>query len=593
MARAGVNDGGTGYAASLSLGRRLSSRLLPAAVTIAVLISAGFPAIYYVIRRAALEHEAAFLAEEIAREIRTVAAERPGRWSDRPERYADILRKVRWEQEVKSVLIVDSEGTPITWYATDDGDAGWTGAAFVQTAPISRDTVPMGVVRVEVSPREVLRQVMVLGVISTAAGTALAAFVFFYPVRVTTTMAGEIEQLVASVERSNTDLSGLLAESRRQERAATVLEEVARAITSSLDRRLVLERIVEHARSLCSADVAALATYDPDTETAVVVAVSGARHDPAGWAPIRRGLGNAGRVLETGRAFWTARWADEPDVSRPEGDVAAAEGVVAAGIVPLIAREQSIGLLSVGRRGDAAFDQHARVLLERLAAHAVIAFENAQLYEERTLYVQEEERRRIAYELHDGVAQLIVSARQHVDTCRDVWKSDPARAEEQMGKALDRLERAIKETRLIMRALKPAAVDSLGLVEAVRQSLAEGARECGWSLALRENLGTARLSPAIETAAFRIVQEALTNVSRHAEASQVDVELWQDQQILRVEVRDTGVGFDAAEAESQRRLGFSSMRERAQFLGGSCRIESAPGQGTRVSVRLPLTSGAP
>lgn len=215
---------------------------------------------------------------------------------------------------------------------------------------------------------------------------------------------------------------------------------------------------------------------------------------------------------------------------------------------------------------------------------------------EQVVYAQEEERRRVAYEVHDGIAQLIVSAKQHLDTSTDLWLADggprDTRVARELATTAERLDRAITETRRVLRALRPPALDSTGLADAVRKSLDETGREAGWSVTLTERLGDLRLAPAIEMAVFRIVQEALANAARHAKTPTVAVDLRRDGNWLTLDVRDRGVGFVAADDRVWRQgLGLSSMRERARLLGGTCTIESEPHRGTRVSVRLPLRNG--
>src|SRR2546428_5216663 len=118
---------------------------------------------------------------------------------------------------------------------------------------------------------------------------------------------------------------------------------------------------------------------------------------------------------------------------------------------------------------------------------------------EQVIVAQEEERRRVAYDVHDGVAQLIVSAKQHIDTAADLWTTDPGRAASETVIAADRLGRAITETRRILAALRPLAVDAGGPAAAAPQSLAEAARDTGWSGAPVENLRPDPPPPAIET----------------------------------------------------------------------------------------------
>ena len=212
---------------------------------------------------------------------------------------------------------------------------------------------------------------------------------------------------------------------------------------------------------------------------------------------------------------------------------------------------------------------------------------------EKVVVAQEEERRRIAHEVHDGIAQLIVSAKQHVDTARDVATTDPDRAARETGRAAERLERAIIETRRVLQALRPSAVDSVGLVEAMRLALDEAGREAGWSTRFVDRLGDARVPPAVETAAFRILQESLFNASRHARSTSVEVELSRRDRWLHLEVRDDGVGLDGDRgATSGRGLGLGGMQERAQLLGGTCRIDSDRSCGTSIRVALPLGAGS-
>jgi two-component system NarL family sensor kinase len=212
---------------------------------------------------------------------------------------------------------------------------------------------------------------------------------------------------------------------------------------------------------------------------------------------------------------------------------------------------------------------------------------------EKVVVAQEEERRRIAHEVHDGIAQLIVSAKQHVDTARDVVTNDPDRAARETGRAAEQLERAIVETRRVLQALRPSAVDSVGLVEAMRLALDEAGKEAGWSTRFVDRLGDERVPPAVETAAFRILQESLFNASRHARSTSVEVELSRRERWLHLEVRDDGVGLAGDHGPaSGRGLGLAGMRERARLLGGTCRIDSGRGCGTSIRMALPLGGGS-
>lgn len=208
---------------------------------------------------------------------------------------------------------------------------------------------------------------------------------------------------------------------------------------------------------------------------------------------------------------------------------------------------------------------------------------------EKVVFAQEEERRRVAYELHDGVTPLIVSAKQHVETGRDVYAEDPARAAAEVTRGAERLGQSLVEMRHVLRALRPSSVDAEGLAAAVERSVREAARDAGWTVRFEADLPERPLPAAVETAAFRIVQEALTNAARHADTPTIEVTLRADASELRLSVRDRGTGVDPSR-DARRGLGLTSMRERAELLGGRCEI-TADG-GTRVEVGLPLRVGA-
>ena len=204
---------------------------------------------------------------------------------------------------------------------------------------------------------------------------------------------------------------------------------------------------------------------------------------------------------------------------------------------------------------------------------------------ETAAFVRDEERRRVGYDLHDGIAPLIVSAQQHLDTCRDIWPDAPDGARKELDQATTAVRAAITETRRVFMALRPAALDSTGLADALRTTAEEAGRSTGWHVRVHETLGPARLPDAVEAAAFRIVQEAIQNARRHAHCAQLTIELHCDGGWLTLGVADDGVGF--ASAREGGGLGLSSMRERARLLGGECTVTSEPGRGTQIGVRLP------
>ncbi len=216
----------------------------------------------------------------------------------------------------------------------------------------------------------------------------------------------------------------------------------------------------------------------------------------------------------------------------------------------------------------------------------------------RVIRTQEEERKWVAYDLHDGLIQLLVGVRLHLNNYLLLRDRAPDEAQAALEQAVQELQQAIREGRRLIQGLRPTVLDDLGLAVAVREMAERMAQEHGWQLILELEVPR-RLSFAVETTAYRIVQEALSNVRKHAQARQVLVRLWVEGERLFGLVRDDGHGFDPEALEqmppaarhARPGIGLRSMRERARLLGGVWRIESRPGQGTSVRFWLPLPTG--
>lgn len=211
--------------------------------------------------------------------------------------------------------------------------------------------------------------------------------------------------------------------------------------------------------------------------------------------------------------------------------------------------------------------------------------ERLQTLSRRLLATQEEERRRLARELHDGLGQSLTAARLHLLALDG--RAGTARRD-----ALAAVERSLEEVRRIALDLRPAVLDDVGLAAAVRWLADRQARAGGLAVEVRVDDGLADLAPDVETACFRIAQEATNNVVRHARARTLRVELRQAAAGLELAVSDDGVGFDPAvtrrRAMAASSLGLLGMEERAALLGGSLEVGSRPGAGTCVRARLPL-----
>jgi PAS domain S-box-containing protein len=204
---------------------------------------------------------------------------------------------------------------------------------------------------------------------------------------------------------------------------------------------------------------------------------------------------------------------------------------------------------------------------------------------------QEEERRRVAYEVHDGPTQVAIAAHQHLQAFADDHPPGSTVQPGELDRALELAQRAVTEARHIIEDLRPTALDDFGLAVAVRMRVEELKSE-GWEIGYEDALGEERLPDEIETALYRIAQEALTNVRKHARTTRAHTMLTRRGRKIRLEVQDEGRGFDLSSAPGEsgpgERVGLSSIRERVALLGGELKITSRPGAGTSLVAEVPL-----
>lgn len=286
------------------------------------------------------------------------------------------------------------------------------------------------------------------------------------------------------------------------------------------------------------------------------------------------------------------------------GDVdAGALVLVAHGAVPVLAAEDrdTLQLLVSMLAGVASVARHR---LEQVRLNRMLEQREARLADlvARLISAQEDERRRLAIELHDGIAQLTSGALQYLQACAPTRTTDDEGAI-LFRRSLDLLRCVTAEIRSIMANLRPAVLDDFGIATALRKEIEEHAQD-GVRTTFADVLAGLRLPADVETAIFRVCQEALRNARRHACATRIDVELAIEDVRLVARVRDDGVGFDAepdpdvcpdacpvsvsgARMRGEQ-LGMLGMAERIRQIGGQFRVISRPGQGTLVEVHVPL-----
>jgi PAS domain S-box-containing protein len=209
----------------------------------------------------------------------------------------------------------------------------------------------------------------------------------------------------------------------------------------------------------------------------------------------------------------------------------------------------------------------------------------------KLIAAHEEERRWVAYEVHDSLIQMVIAAQRYIQTFADTHPPGSKVRPGELDRPLELVRQTVQEGRSMVKGLRPTTLDDFGLVTAVRQRVEELRNE-GWEIGYEESLEGERLPTEVEITLFRVTQEALNNVQKHAQTSAVCVALTQRGNKVRLEVRDEGRGFDPsavlAEQGPVERVGLSSMRERVALLGGEFEIRSKPGAGTSVVAEVPL-----
>ncbi len=199
------------------------------------------------------------------------------------------------------------------------------------------------------------------------------------------------------------------------------------------------------------------------------------------------------------------------------------------------------------------------------------------------LDLQERERKLVAYEIHDGLAQKLAGALLRFQAVAPLCKQN----QDTFDAGVDLLTQSVDETRSLISGLRPPILDESGVIAAIDYLVCEQQQHGCPDIVFKHQLHCERLAPPLETALFRIVQEALTNACRHSQSDKVHVTLKEENDQIRLSVEDWGIGFDPQKVPHER-YGLRGIRERVHLLGGQATVHSTPNQGTRISVRLPL-----
>jgi signal transduction histidine kinase len=385
--------------------------------------------------------------------------------------------------------------------------------------------------------------------------------------------------------RLYTTLSARELETERALRRAETSADIARTVGGETDVGRVLDLTVKRARALVEARTVLLMLRRGGR--LVVVAQAG-----------RVGPEVEELTIPTEDAVFEAAM-QERVAQRLEAGSAPSEarlrerlGAEAALVVPLLFRGRALGtLVALDREAGGDFDDEDLRLLQAFAATAAIAVATAQSVAAERLQQQvevaEDERRRWAQELHDGALQSLAAVRITLAAALQGRGEDrDAQIERAAEQTVEGLEDQITELSRLINDLRPASLERLGLHGALEALAEESANRGGFDVATEISLEAALTSDE-ERGVYRLVQEALTNVVKHAGAERAEVKVRADDGTVEIEVGDDGDGFDPADGPGRGLLG---MRERVETLGGKIAIDSTPGEGTRMRSSLPLRS---
>ncbi len=368
-------------------------------------------------------------------------------------------------------------------------------------------------------------------------------------------------------------------------RELTVLFETCRILGTSLDLNVLLNEAIEKIVTLVEPVIGGtIFLYDAD-EHALVARATNQRAD----AVLPPDANERARALAQ-RAYETRELAYEPT-----------NQAIAILALPLLSGDKPIGAIGLVHAG--AFSNLA--VLQTLARQLVIAVENARLYErvqekeelrgellERVVAAQEEERKRLARDLHDQTGQTLAGLAMGIHSVETMMQANPASAE----KRLQELERmsasAVDDLRAMIADLRPAQLDDLGLVPALRDMAEHIATRSKVQIEVNASEPRRRLRAQVETILYRLAQEALNNAARHSRATRVTITLKFSSDDVMLEIQDNGVGFvpeAVIKTQAPRRAwGLLGMQERVMLVGGTLDIQSVPGKGTRLVAHIPL-----
>lgn len=412
---------------------------------------------------------------------------------------------------------------------------------------------------------------------------------------------------VTELVRDVTEAKELELEITEAQRNLLALNAIASVLSQSLDLDTVLNSALDKTLEIMKADTGGILLPDEEKQMLCYRVHRGLSRKYVQEVCCRLGEDISGRVAQTGKSIVVEDISIDPRTTHSA--LINAEGLRAFASVPLCSKEKILGVMNIASRKARKFSSKDIQLLENIAAQVAIAIENAKLHQEvqhkdeirgellrEILSIQEEERRRIARELHDETSQALAGLAASLEAVIGMLPPTTDKIKTRLRKAQSQSISILGEIHKLIYELRPTLLDDLGLVAAVRwladNSLGADKVKVDFKTIGRER----RLSHQLETTLFRVIQEVVSNIARHAYASNVGISLHFKKSVIKVNIIDDGKGFDVEEAISSkdrpRGLGLLGMKERVELVNGTLSIRSRPdGSGTKIDMEIPLKLG--
>jgi len=394
----------------------------------------------------------------------------------------------------------------------------------------------------------------------------------------------EIVRLVAAQAAVAIENARLYESSRQWSRQLESLNELSEALVGEGDLHQLFELAASRLRELLDARVVMVQRPTADGEWLTVEAASGEGAERLRDVKLEARRSKSGHTLERKRSERIDSLLDDPEVDQSAPRLVEAS---AALYVPLVVRDAAVGVIVAYDKQNAMrrFSDADMRLAHAFANRVAVAVELSERVGRRAVRAllegQETERRRLARELHDETGQALASILLGLKSLEREVGAEP------LGVVRQLVDSALGDVRRLTVELRPPALDDFGLAAALERLASVIEERSSLTLDVNVNVPQGKLPPEHETAIYRIVQEALTNVIKHASARSVSIVVASSNGSVRAIVEDDGNGFATSNVR-EHALGLVGMRERAQLLGGRLDVESAPGSGTTILVEIPV-----